>query len=58
MKETNESRGGCKYTPYVYETSARVSTCFFNTSCGKEYVGMPFGGRCKNCDRVAVKAGT
>jgi hypothetical protein len=48
-----QTPGGCKYTPYVYD-SKRVSTCFFNTACGKEYVGMPLSGRCKNCDKVAV----
>jgi hypothetical protein len=52
-----QTSGVCRYTPYVYD-SGRVSTCFFNTVCGQKYVGMPFGGRCKNCDRVAVKAAT
>lgn len=53
---TNDKyRGGCMYTPFVYENSGRVSTCFFNTTCGLTYVGMPFGGKCKNCDRTAVK---
>lgn len=45
----------CVYRPYVYETSGRVSTCFFNTACGQEYVGIPLSGRCKKCDRPAIK---
>lgn len=57
MKDQPEqSRGGCKYTPHVYETSKRVSTCFFDTACGQKYIGFPFTGRCKNCDRTAVTA--
>jgi hypothetical protein len=60
MPEKNQTqpelRGGrCLYTPYVYEASGRVSTCFFDTACGLEYVGMPLGSKCKNCDRIAIK---
>lgn len=53
-----EATGGrCVYTPHVYETSGRVSTCFYDTACGQSYVGIPFhGARCKNCDRNVVKA--
>lgn len=53
--EVVERKGAYRYVPHVYPGSGRVSTCFFNTSCGLKYVGMPLSVKCKNCDNFALK---
>jgi hypothetical protein len=56
MDESRASIGPiCKYRPFVYELSGRVSKCFYNTACGLTCVGLPMNGRCKECDRLAIK---
>lgn len=45
------NKGNCVYTGYK-QPSGRISTNFFNTSCGQEYVSRNINSqKCRHCDR-------
>lgn len=48
QRKVPKKAGFCVYDPFQYERGRRSSQ-FFNTSCGKTYVGKYDLPKCRNC---------
>jgi hypothetical protein len=55
QRKVPKKSGFCVYDPYQY-ASGRKSPLFFNTSCGKTYVGKYDLAKCKHCGLFIAEA--